>query len=103
MEDEDFVMPFNALTKNEYSGKNVVALLVATEERGYKVPAFVTFKQALELGRCVRKGEKAAAFVQKVVPIGESKDSKGRKRVRTACRGYWVFNIEQTDALVVEA
>jgi hypothetical protein len=48
--------PCNALTNRPYSGSNVVLLWMA-QTAGYRTPRFLTFKQALELGGNVRKGE----------------------------------------------
>src|SRR3981081_915665 len=49
--------PCNAVTNRPYSGCNVVLLGRATGA-GYRAPRFVTYKQALELGGHVRKGER---------------------------------------------
>ena len=48
--------PCNAATNRPYSGCNVVLLWLA-QAAGYRTPRFLTFKQALELGGNVRKGE----------------------------------------------
>ena len=49
--------PCNAATIRPYSGCNVVLLWMA-QAAGYRTPRFLTFKQALELGGNVRKGER---------------------------------------------
>src|SRR2546423_9346931 len=48
--------PCNAVTNRPYSGCNVVLLWMA-QAAGYRTPRYVTYKQALELGGHVRKGE----------------------------------------------
>jgi antirestriction protein ArdC len=48
--------PCNAVSNRPYSGCNVVLLWMA-QAAGYRTPRFLTFKQALELGGNVRKGE----------------------------------------------
>jgi antirestriction protein ArdC len=48
--------PCNAVSNRPYSGCNVVLLWMA-QASGYRTPRFLTFKQALELGGNVRKGE----------------------------------------------
>jgi antirestriction protein ArdC len=48
--------PCNAVSERPYSGCNVVLLWMA-QAAGYRTPRFLTFKQALELGGNVRKGE----------------------------------------------
>src|ERR1700730_8945042 len=49
--------PCNAVTNRPYSGCNVVLLWMA-KSVGYRAPCFLTYKQALELGGHVRKGER---------------------------------------------
>src|SRR4051812_28338259 len=48
--------PCNAVSNRPYSGCNVVLFWMA-QAAGYRAPRFLTFKQALELGGNVRKGE----------------------------------------------
>jgi antirestriction protein ArdC len=52
-------MPCNAVTNRPYSGSNVILLWIA-QAAGYRKPRYLTFKQALELGGHVRKGERGA-------------------------------------------
>ena len=40
-----------------YSGINVLMLWASAMEQGFGSPSWMTFKQALELNACVRKGE----------------------------------------------
>src|SRR5690242_2346447 len=49
--------PCNAVTNRPYSGCNVILLWMALAA-GYRTPRYLTFKQALELGGHVRKGER---------------------------------------------
>jgi antirestriction protein ArdC len=49
-------VPCNAVTNRPYSGCNVVPLWMAQQD-GFRAPRYLTFKQALELGGHVRKGE----------------------------------------------
>src|SRR6202011_4346156 len=49
--------PCNAVSNRPYSGCNVVLLWMA-QAAGYRTPRFLTFKQALQLGGNVRKGER---------------------------------------------
>jgi antirestriction protein ArdC len=46
-------IPMNAVTKRPYSGGNIIFLWA----HGYAVQRFLTFKQALDAGGSVRKGE----------------------------------------------
>ena len=52
-------MPANAVTGREYRGVNVLTLALS----GYSSGRFATFRQWLEVGACVRKGEKSPASV----------------------------------------
>jgi antirestriction protein ArdC len=49
-------VPQNAVSNRPYSGCNVVLLWLA-RDRGWATPRFLTFKQAIEAGGNVRKGE----------------------------------------------
>ena len=57
--------PHNAATGRPYSGCNVVLLWMAAKA-GYSTPRYLTFKQALELGGNVRRGEPTR------LPVGQS-------------------------------
>jgi antirestriction protein ArdC len=86
----------NHITREPYSGKNQLILSAYAAVNGY-APEFVTFKQALSIGRCVRRGEHGCHIV-KIVEGKE--DANGRRR--KGPRGYTVFAIAQTDALPIE-
>lgn len=95
--------PTNALTGKFYSGKNVNTLAEAQVENDFPTSQWVTFRQALQLGRCVRKGEKATAEIIKVVPKKvDDKPAKDGKKKRVIVKTYKVFNIAQTDELTEE-
>jgi antirestriction protein ArdC len=91
------VMPRNAVTSRAYSGANVLLLWSRAQESGFVAPLWVTFKQALELGGNVRKGEKGecVVFVSKLVKTNDD----GTKRTIPFLKGYTVFNIAQCDGL----
>jgi antirestriction protein ArdC len=86
----------NHITREPYSGKNQLILSAYAAANGY-APEFVTFRQALSIGRCVRRGEHGCPII-KIVEGKE--DANGRKR--KGPRGYTVFAIAQTDALPTE-
>jgi len=46
-----------------YQGINVLMLWAEAVEKGFAAPIWMTFKQALELGGHVRKGEKGSLVV----------------------------------------
>src|ERR1700733_12735402 len=51
-------MPYNPTTNKQYRGGKVFGLMITSMVRGYTDLRFCTFKQALDNGWCVRKGEK---------------------------------------------
>src|SRR5690606_35102160 len=56
-------LPRNALTGRRYSGVNVLLLWGAAIEGGHASQHWLTFRQALEAGGNVRKGEKGTTVV----------------------------------------
>ena len=50
-------------TGEEYNGINILMLWLSSMIKGYSAPTWLTFKQALELGGAVRKGEKGSMVV----------------------------------------
>ena len=51
------MQPFNFITMQQYSGKNVAELIPNGE-----IPAFATFKQLKDAGYSVKKGAKSVAI-----------------------------------------
>jgi antirestriction protein ArdC len=84
-----------------YSGINVVMLWATAMERGYNAPIWMTFKQALELGAHVRKGEKGSLVVYASKITRTEQDDSGAMQEREIpfLKGYTVFNVEQIDGL----
>src|SRR5271157_6297906 len=52
------VMPLNRATGRPYSGINIPILWGAASAFGYPTHQWLTFKQALDMKACVKKGEK---------------------------------------------
>jgi antirestriction protein ArdC len=69
--------PCNAVSNRPYSGCNVVLLWMA-QAAGYRTPRFLTFKQALELGGNVRKGEHGTKVLFREATPG-SRQRRGRR------------------------
>jgi antirestriction protein ArdC len=91
-------VPANAVSGRAYSGLNLL-LLWATVDRGWPQPRFLTFKQALEAGGHVRKGEHGQTVVfVKDLNVKKSDDEDELRKVRFL-RAYTVFNIDQCDGL----
>lgn len=89
-------LPFNLKTGVAYKGANVISLLCSP----YASNGWCTYKQALELGYQVRKGEKSSPIVFWSFPdkkkAGESSESKS---AFAFAKQYNVFNIEQLDGV----
>jgi antirestriction protein ArdC len=92
-------MPRNAMTARQYSGINVLLLWSKADSCGYSDPRWLTFKQALELGGNVRKGEKGTeiVFVSKVAR--DDKRNPGETVFIPFLKSYWVFNVAQCENL----
>lgn len=93
------LLPENAATRRQYSGVNIPILWCEAARRGYPTHEWMTFKQALELGAAVRKGEKATpvVFVKKLLrQDGDDGDQDSPKSV-TVLKTFSVFNVAQID------
>jgi antirestriction protein ArdC len=92
--------PCNAATNRPYSGCNVV-LLWMTRAAGYRMPRYLTFKQALELGGHVRKGERGTKvyFVKQLQVRDKGADDETATRLIPMLREYTVFNVDQCENL----
>jgi antirestriction protein ArdC len=91
-------VPQNAVTNRPYSGCNVILLWLA-RNRGWATPRFLTFKQAIEAGGNVRKGEHGTKvyFVKQLqVKNGEGDEDT---RLVPMLREYTVFNVDQCERL----
>lgn len=93
-------------TGEPYRGANVVLLWAAQIARGYPKRTWLSFRQALQLGGHVRKGEKATP----VIFYGQAKSRDDASATGTAGEGaaertyrflklFHVFNVEQIDDL----
>lgn len=95
--------PHNARTNRPYSGCNIVLLWIATSANNWTSPRFLTFKQALDLGGHVRKGERGTRvyFVKqlRVRDRTEAEGSDEAQRTISMLREFTVFNVAQCDGL----
>ena len=91
------VMPRNAVNTARLFGRECSFALVARQESVFAAPLWVTFKQALELGGNVRKGEKGETVIYVAEIIKEDKD--GERRAIPFLKAYTVFNVAQCDNL----
>lgn len=89
------------VTGQPYSGVNVLLLWMTADARGYVNPTWMTFKQAIELKGCVRKGETGAGVVYANRMIKTETDAAGEETRRAIpfLKSFTVFNVEQIDGL----
>lgn len=95
-------LPINGNSRKPYRGINVLTLWCEQAAKGYASHKWVTFKQALELGGNVRKGEKATPVVFWKF---DRKTDKTPGEIDSYCfaRYYSVFNIAQCDGIATDA
>ena len=104
----------NPLTGKPYTGSNVATLAQIVLDNGYPTGEFITFRQALEMGRVVEKGQKGHKIVKLVDEeedrqraarnAANSKSRRSRKAPKDdatlgskrGVRQYTVFNLAQT-------
>ena len=84
-----------------YSGMNVLLLWSEAVARGFSSPTWMTFKQAVELGAHVRKGESGSTVVFASRFTKTEGDGAGGEVERDIpfMRAYTVFNVGQIDGL----
>lgn len=94
-------MPTNAATGRSYRGINIFILWDKAERMGFKTHAWLTFKQAKDLGGCVRKGEKGTnvVFTKKIHVKDEGSEEEGKTKLIPLLKTYTVFNVAQVDGL----
>lgn len=84
-----------------YSGMNVLLLWSEAMARGYGSAMWMTFKQAIELGGAVRKGETGTMVVFASRFTKTETDTSGQEQDREIpfLKAYTVFNVAQIDGL----
>ena len=92
------VTPINLISRKPYIGINVLLL----GSKGYPNPYWVTYKQALDKGGHVKKGEKGTLIVfWKTRQLQQLNDSNSDEPAKTIplLRYYKVFNVAQCDGV----
>ena len=84
-----------------YSGINILMLWTSAIEQGFASPSWMTFKQALELDACVRKGEKGSlvVYANSVTKTEQNDAGEDVERDIHFLKGYTVFNCDQIEGL----
>ncbi len=97
-------LPCNAVTGRRYSGINILLLWGAVIERGYASQGWLTFRQALDAGGSVRKGERGTTVVYADRFTPENERERARSdgddpRSIPFLKRFTLFNIDQCDGL----
>jgi antirestriction protein ArdC len=84
-----------------YRGINIVMLWSASVTKGYACPLWLTFRQALEFGGHVRKGESGelVVFASAMTRTETGEAGEATERAIPFLKGYTVFNAEQCEGL----
>ncbi len=95
----DGILPYNASTKKEYRGINIMLLWDKSDQYGCN--GWVTYKQAQKIGGQVRKNEKGTQivfwkFIEITDKVTEEKKTIPFAQVST------VFNLEQVDGIEIK-
>jgi len=102
--------PRNIRSDKPYRGTNCFWLAVIASTEGYSTPYWMTYKQAIDLGGHVRKGEKAtpvifwkpATYKSLVGEDGDGGEIEVKKSYLVV-RLYYVFNLDQCDGIAAPA
>ncbi len=84
-----------------YRGINILLLWSEAIEKGFESAWWMTYRQALELGGHVRKGEHGTQIVYADKVTRSDQNDAGEETERTIAfmKAYTVFNVEQIEAL----
>jgi len=97
-------LPRNALTARCYSGVNVLILWGAVIEQGWPSQSWLTFRQTIEAGGAVRKGERGTTVVyaDRFTPEAEKAraiETGGDAKTIPFLKRFTVFNVAQCEGL----
>jgi len=100
-------LPYNALSERAYSGINILTLWGAVFAFGYSAQGWLTFRQALDMGGHVRKGETGVTIVyaDRFIPEAEKARARtdgGDPRSVAFLKRFTVFNVDQCEGLSIE-
>lgn len=91
--------PYNLISQRAYRASNWVSLNFAAYKKGYPHNAWLTFRQALELGGGIRQGEKSrlVVFWKLYQPVGKETAELDPQKKIPFLRYSNVFNVAQTE------
>jgi len=97
-------LPRNAVTGRSYSGVNVLILWGEVIAKGYANQGWLTFRQALAAGGCVRKGERGVTvcYADRFTPEAEKERARAdgdEAKAVPFLKRFGVFNVAQCESL----
>jgi antirestriction protein ArdC len=97
-------LPKNAATGRRYSGVNILILWGAVIDRAFAGQSWLTFRQALDMGGNVRKGERGTTvcYADRFIPQTERERAQREGDDPGSVpflKRFTVFNVEQCDGL----
>src|SRR3546814_301638 len=98
------LLPRNALTGRSYSGVNVLILWGAVIEQDWPSQSWLTFRQALQAGGSVRKGERGTnvVYADRFTPEAEKERARqtgGDAKTIAFLKRFTLFNVAQCEGL----
>lgn len=98
-------LPRNLKTGAAYNGVNVLLLWAESQEKGYTSPYWLTYKQAVDMGGNVRKGEKGTQGIffgsREIEEENEAGDTETRRAA--FAKSFFVFNLDQCEGIETPA
>src|SRR5208283_3621676 len=95
----NIMRPVNIASKKAYRGINVLTLWATADERNFSAGIWGSYRQWLEAGAQVRKGEKAAfvVFYKELAVAADPETGDAETATRLLARATPVFAAEQVD------
>ena len=96
-------IPYNFKTKKAYAGSNILTLWIAAQTFDYSSNAWMTFRQAADLGGHIKKGEKGTLGIYfDTIEVhddkGANQDGGASRRIKMV-KPFFVFNLDQTEGV----
>jgi len=92
-------LPHNPISKNTYSGANVISLWIEQKERSYSSNQWATYKHWQSVGATVRKGEKAVhcAYFSQGLKTKQNEQGEDETRSFMFAKPFFLFNADQVE------
>ncbi len=104
--ESSLVAPYNPTSKSIYKGYNKIKLMITAQEREYKDPRWVTYKQAKDKGWQVIKGAKGVSCefwkFEKEIKEKDEQDNEVTKKIkldRPISYSFTLFNANDIDGI----